>query len=53
MERQIPIYFDAQIMDSPITTIAESESNIGRLRVAAFTKYKNRNGSYISDAVAN
>lgn len=53
MERQIPIYFDAQIMDSPITTIAESESNIGRLRVAAFTKYKNRNGSYISDAVAD
>ena len=52
MDRQIPIYFDVQVMDSPITAISNNEPNLGRLKVAVFTKYANRNGSYITDAVA-
>lgn len=52
MDKQIPIYFDVQVMNSPITAISNSEPNLGRLKVAVFTKYANRNGSYITDAVA-
>lgn len=52
MDRQIPIYFDVQVMNSPITAISNAEPNLGRLKVAVFTKYANRNGSYITDAVA-
>jgi len=39
-------------MNSPITAISSTEPNTGRLKVAVFTKYANRNGSYITDAVA-
>lgn len=53
MDRKIPIYFDVQVMNSPITAISSTEPNTGRLKVAVFTKYANRNGSYITDAVAN
>lgn len=52
MDRKIPIYFDVQVMNSPITAISSTEPNTGRLKVAVFTKYANRNGSYITDAVA-
>ena len=53
MEKQIPIYFDSVIVDSPFQGISESTPNIGRLKVRVFTKYGNRNGSYITEAVAN
>ena len=53
MEKQIPIYFDSVIIDSPFQGISESTPNIGRLKVRVFTKYGNRNGSYITEAVAN
>ena len=53
MEKQIPIYFDSVIIDSPFQGISESNPNIGRLKVRVFTKYGNRNGSYITEAVAN
>ena len=52
MDKQIPIYFDSVVITSPIERISDSEPNLGRLRVGVFTKYGNRNGSYITDAVA-
>ena len=52
MNKQIPIYFDSVIVDSPFQGISDSNPNIGRLKVRVFTKYGNRNGSYITDAVA-
>ena len=51
MDRKIPIYFDS-IIASPIERISNDNPNLGRLRVGVFTKYGNRNGSYITDAVA-
>ena len=51
MDKKIPIYFDA-IVASPIERISDSDPNLGRLKVGVFTKYGNRNGSYITDAVA-
>lgn len=53
MDKQIPIYFDNVIIASPIQQISSTNPNLGRLRVGVFTKYGNRNGSYISDAVAD
>ena len=52
MDKQIPIYFDSVIISSPIQEISGSQPNIGRLKVRVFTKYGNRNGSYITDEVA-
>ena len=52
MEKQIPIYFDSVIIDSPFQEISQTTPNIGRLKVRVFTKYGNRNGSYITEAVA-
>ena len=55
MEKKIPIYFDAIVIDSPVQEISINNSEMGngsRLKVAAFTKYKNRNGSYITDEYA-
>ena len=55
MDNKIPIYFDAIIIDSPVQEISINNSEMGngsRLKVAAFTKYKNRNGSYITDEYA-
>lgn len=51
MERKIPIYFDS-IIASPVERISNENPNLGRLKVGVFTKYGNRNGSYITDAVA-
>lgn len=56
MNKQIPIYFDTIILDSPAQEVPMSSGlNLGngsRLKVAVFTKYKNRNGSYITDEYA-
>lgn len=56
MDKKIPIYFDTIILDSPIQEISLNgySNDVGnRLQVAVFTKYKNRNGSYITDAYAD
>ena len=53
MERQIPIYFDSIVVSSPFQGISETDPRIGRLKVRVFTKYANRNGSYITEEVAN
>ena len=53
MNRQIPIYFDNVIIASPIQQVSETNPNLGRLQVGVFTKYGNRNGSYITDEVAD
>lgn len=55
MDKKIPIYFDAIILDTPIQELSVSNgSDIGsRLNVAVFTKYRNRNGSYITDEYAD
>ena len=55
MDKKIPIYFDTIILDSPIQEISLNGygDDVGnRLQVAVFTKYKNRNGSYITDEYA-
>ena len=54
MDRQIPIYFNDVSFSSPLSPIGNSEeaSNIGEAQVRVFTKYRNRNGSYITDEVA-
>lgn len=53
MDKQIPIYFDSVTISSPIEQISESNPNLGRLKVRVFTKFGNRNGSYITEAVAD
>ena len=53
MYKQVPIYFDNVIIASPIQQVSETNPNLGRLKVGVFTKYGNRNGSYITDAVAD
>lgn len=52
MERQVPIYFDSVVIASPTTPISSSNPELGRLKVGVFTKYGNRNGSYITDEIA-
>lgn len=52
MRDNIPIYFDNVIIASPIQQVSETNPNLGRLQVGVFTKYGNRNGSYITDEVA-
>ena len=52
MKRNIPIYFDNAVIVSPAEPINGS-SNLNRLKVGVFTKYGNRNGSYIKDDVAD
>ena len=51
-KKNIPIYFDNAIIMSPAEPIS-SGSGLNRLKVGVFTKYGNRNGSYITDAVAD
>lgn len=53
MDKKIPIYFDSVIVSSPLQEISEANPNIGRLKVRVFTKYGNRNGSYITEEVAD
>ena len=52
MKRNIPIYFDNAVIMSPAEPINGS-SGLNRLKVGVFTKYGNRNGSYIKEDVAN
>lgn len=52
MDKQIPIYFDAVITDSSLQDILNPNAGKSRLKVRAFTKYGNRNGSYITEEVA-
>ena len=51
MKRNIPIYFDNAVIMSPAEPINGS-SALNRLKVGVFTKYGNRNGSYIKDNIA-
>ena len=53
MEREIPRYFDSVIIEAPIQENPTDNRNINRLKVRVFTKYGNRNGSYITEEVAN
>ena len=53
MDKQIPIYFDTIILDSPTQEISCEDANACRLHVGVFTKYKNRNRSYITDEYAD
>lgn len=53
MNKQIPIYFDTIILNSPAQQISLQDINANRLKVGVFTKYKNRNGSYITDEYAD
>ncbi len=52
MDKQIPIYFDSVVIASPTTPISSTNPELGRLKVGVFTKYGNRNGSYITDEIA-
>ena len=52
MKRNIPVYFDNAIIMSPAEPINGS-TGLNRLKVGVFTKYSNRNGSYIKDDVAD
>ena len=52
MERQIPIYFNDVSFSSPLEPIANIPT-IGKTKVRVFTKYRNRNGSYITDEMAD
>ena len=52
MDRQVPIYFDSVVIASPTMPISSSNPELGRLKVGVFTKYGNRNGSYITDEYA-
>ena len=53
MDRKIPLYFDSVIIESPFQEISQTSPNLGRLKVGVFTKFGNRNGSYITESVAN
>lgn len=53
MDKNIPIYFDTIIIDSPAQALSTEDLNACRLHVGVFTKYKNRNGSYITDEYAD
>lgn len=50
MDKKIPILFSGSIT-SPVS-ISDTNAKVGRAMVKVFTKYANRNGSYITDAVA-
>ena len=52
MNKQIPFLFESVVISSPFSQISNSEPNTGRLKVGVFTKYTNRNYSYITDSFA-
>lgn len=53
MERKIPVYFDSIVIDSPVReAVVNNDQTIYRMKVRVFSKGANRNGSYITDAVA-
>lgn len=53
MDKKIPVFFDSVVVSSPLENIINDNPNLGRLKVRVFTKYANRNGSYITDQVAD
>ena len=53
MSKQIPYLFDSVIISSPLEKVSQDMPNTGRARVRVFSKYGNRNGSYITDQVAD
>ena len=53
MNKQIPYLFDSVIISSPLQQVSNEMPNTGRARVRVFSKYGNRNGSYITDQVAD
>ena len=52
MKKTIPVYFDNVVIMSPAEPIG-GPSGGNKLKVGVFTKYGNRNGSYIKDDVAD
>lgn len=52
MDRQIPVCFSSIIIDAPIQDLTIGEFTGSHLKVGAFSRYGNRNGSYITDEVA-
>lgn len=53
MNKQIPYLFNCVVISSPLEAISSEMPNVGRAKVRVFSKYANRNGSYITDEVAN
>lgn len=51
--RQVPWQFNSVAIVSPFEPIEGDVKNVGRARVRVFSKYRNRNGSYITDEVAD
>ena len=53
MSKQIPYLFNSIVISSPFEPLMESEKgSISRQKVGVFTKYGNRNGSYITEEFA-
>ena len=52
MRKDIPIYFDNVVIMAPPQPITPT-NDVNRLKVGVFTKYGNRNGSYITDGIAD
>lgn len=50
--KQIPLLFEEAAIYQPLTPLSEALPNTGKTRVRLFYKYRNRNGSYITDKVA-
>lgn len=53
MSKQIPYLFDSVIISSLLERVSQDMPNTGRARVRVFSKYGNRNGSYITEQVAD
>ncbi len=53
MERQIPWVFSDVSIVAPLEPISEELADVGRTKVRVFTKFRNRNGSYIDEATAD
>ena len=53
MNKQIPYLFNSVIISSPLEQVSQNMPNTGRAKVRVFSKYGNRNGSYITEQVAD
>lgn len=53
MERQVPWMFNDVSIVAPLEPISEELADVGRTKVRVFTKFRNRNGSYIDEATAD
>ena len=53
MERQVPWVFNDVSIVAPLEPISEELADVGRTKVRVFTKFRNRNGSYIDEATAD